>query len=349
MAKAPCRRSGDARPLSLEEATALLAPLRDATRTVLAVSGGPDSTALMHLAAMVRAAGAGLVVATLDHGLTDASPCIARDVRTAAKDLGLDAYLLRWDGIKPATGVQEAARHERYRLLDALAHEIGATHLVTAHTLDDQAETILFRMARGSGPAGLSGMRAATLRRGITHLRPFLAVAKSRLVATCRARGWPFVEDPANSDPRFARGRLRALLPGLAEEGLDAQTFAALARRLSRDEAALGAAADALLAGALLADARLEGGGQRLRLRADALLTAPAAVGLRALDRALTDFRRAGAPRLARLEHLYDDLRAAHLEARTLRRTLHGHIVALQASGVIEIRPEPVRRRGLSP
>src|SRR5262249_33428441 len=112
-------------------------------------------------------------------------------------------------------------------------------HVVTAHTLDDQAETVLFRLARGSGVTGLAAMARTTSLDGIVLVRPFLDVPKARLIATLRAARTPFFEDPSNRDPRFTRPRLRALMPPLAAEGLDASRLALLARRMGRADAAL--------------------------------------------------------------------------------------------------------------
>src|SRR5690606_3498551 len=122
-------------------------------------------------------------------------------------------------------------REARYRLLVQCAREAGASHLVTAHTLDDQAETILMRMARGSGLAGLAGMRAETDREGICHVRPLLEWPKASLLTLCREQGWAFVGDPSNEDARFARVRWRRIMPLLAEEGLTAERLARLGER----------------------------------------------------------------------------------------------------------------------
>ncbi len=278
----------------------LLAPFAPLPReaVLLAVSGGPDSMALMGLAAAVAASdpGPALAVATVDHGLRAGSRAEAEAVAAAAGALGLAGHLLTWDGPKPATRLQERARHHRYALLVACARRIGATHLVTAHTRDDQAETVLFRMMRGSGLAGLAGMAPARDRDGIVHLRPFLDVPKARLVATCRARGWRFVEDPANGDPRFARARLRRLMPALAAEGLDAARFATLARRMGEAEEALG--------GQPGAPSRMPRGG-RARSMPARLLAEPAAVRHRGLDLLLEALAAApGRPRLDAVERL---------------------------------------------
>ena len=330
-------------PLDADEAAALLSLGADASRIILAVSGGPDSVALMHLAAEVAAARRWppLTVATVDHGLQGGSAAIAEAVWADAMRLGLDARVLRWDGTKPATGLQEAARRARYALLDGLAAELRATHLVTAHTLDDQAETILFRLTRGSGPAGLIGMRSLVRRGNVLHLRPVLGVEKQRLVATCLARGWPFVVDPANSDPRFARSRMRALLPRLAVEGLGARAFATLAARLALNEEAIGSAAESLGRSA----ARPAAAG-RLAYDAAILFGEPRAVLLRLLERALSEIGSPGAPRLSRLEALAVELEQSFRRGAPLHRTLHGTLVSLGGNGRLELEREKPRRRG---
>ena len=325
--------------LASEEVPALLAPFGEARSVLLAVSGGPDSVALMGLAADAAAAAPGgpaLTVATVDHGLRATARAEAEAVLAAAAARGLPARLLAWDGPKPATRLQERARHHRYALLCACARELGATHLATAHTLDDQAETVLFRLLRGSGPAGLAGMAPRRLREGIVHLRPFLAVPKARLVATCRARGWAFVEDPANADPRFARARLRGLLPELAAEGLSAARLARLARRMAEAEAALGGCAERCLAEAARAPGRYDGA---------RILAEPPAVRSRALDLALTRLGAApGRPRLERVERLAEALAEAARAGAPLRRTLHGAAIAFDGRDRLTLAPAPPRR-----
>src|SRR5205085_7051707 len=202
-----------------------------ASGVVLAVSGGPDSMALMRVAAEVRAASAlvPVTVATVDHGLRPESRAEAETVAGWAGACGFPHKLLAWSGEKPGTGLQEAAREARYRLLTGFAAESGASHILTAHTLDDQAETLLMRMSRGTGIAGLAGMRAETKLGAATLARPFLGLAKAELLALCEAHGWPYLDDPSNTDPRFARSRWRKLPPLLAREGLRPEPPAALA------------------------------------------------------------------------------------------------------------------------
>jgi tRNA(Ile)-lysidine synthase len=151
----------DAAPVSAAEAKTLFASLARAKALVLAVSGGPDSTALLVLAARWRAAlkrGPKLVAVTVDHGLRPSSAAEARAVKRFSRSLGVSHRTLRWQGRKPETGLQQNARAARYRLLASVARSAKAGHILTAHTLDDQAETVLIRMSRGSGLTGLGAM-----------------------------------------------------------------------------------------------------------------------------------------------------------------------------------------------
>ncbi|WP_111423731.1 tRNA lysidine(34) synthetase TilS, partial [Rhodoplanes roseus] len=190
-----------------------------------------------------------------------------------ADRLGVSHRVLRWVGDKPSTGLQEAARVARYRLLAEAARAVGAAHVVTAHTRDDQAETVLFRLARGSGLSGLAGMARVSPLPALSTgegkatdgapflVRPFLDVPKARLIATLEAAGVPYADDPSNRDPRFTRSRLRRLLPSLAEEGLSAARLVQLAGRMRRADAALEAAVDRLAADLAISPGRLPGAG----------------------------------------------------------------------------------------
>ncbi|MCJ2114370.1 tRNA lysidine(34) synthetase TilS [Methylobacterium sp. E-025] len=336
---------------------------------VLAVSGGPDSTALMHAAAACRAGA--LFVATVDHGLRPESADEARAVARAAAALGLPHATLPWEGVRPSTAIQAEARAARYRLLAAHARTVGARLVLTGHTRDDQAETVLMRLIAGSGPAGLAGMRRERpLEPGLALARPFLDIAKVDLVAWCEAQGVGFARDPSNADDRYGRVRLRRLLPLLAAEGFTTERFARIAERAARDDAALAAAADAAFRQAV--SAPLSVGGRRspvpegegvaplpppavggggaaaivpLRLDGQILAALPDAVALRVLDLALD---RAGGTlprRLERLERLVlGDLLPALRSGRAVRRTLRGLAIAADPARRVTIRPAPPRR-----
>ncbi len=331
-----------ARPIEAAEAESLLGPaLSGASGVLLAVSGGPDSMALMALAAGLDSAPP-LAVATVDHGLRSGSAAEADMVASAAASLGLAHTTLAWTGPKPSTGIQEAAREARYALLAGEARRLGFSHIATAHHADDQAETLLMRLAAGSGIAGLAGMRERSLREGLALLRPLLGVEKARLVATCRARGVPFVEDPSNSDPRYGRTRARAVLESLSGDGLSASRLARLAARAARADDAL-----ALFAESALAEAGLRRTGCVAQVDWRALASQPAEIRLRALEILIRSTGESGpAMRLERLEALLAALDAAGRQGQRLRRSIGDRIATLQSHGRLTISEAPPRNRG---
>ena len=202
----------------------------------LAVSGGPDSIALLHSAdCWSRSRKKPLLVLTVDHRLRPEAAAEAAGVARLANAMGHRHRTLVWHGEKPKAGIQAAAREARLALLAQACHAAGASSLMLAHHRDDQAETILHRIDRESGPEGLAGMAPLTWWDGIRLARPFLAVPKERLVATCDAERLSYVQDPTNIDPRFTRGDLRRLRPALEAVGLSAE-------RLTRLGAAMGTA-----------------------------------------------------------------------------------------------------------
>ncbi|MET3355160.1 UNVERIFIED_ORG: tRNA(Ile)-lysidine synthase [Xanthobacter viscosus] len=314
-------------------------------RILIAVSGGPDSIALLHLAARWRAGrvdGPQLIAATVDHGLRAEAAREAEAVGAFASKIGVPHHILVWRGSKPAHGIQEAAREARYGLLADAARKAGATALALAHTRDDQAETVLFRLARGSGFSGLSGMRGDAARHGLALLRPFLDTPKARLVATLEAAGVAFVRDPSNNDLRFARPRLRAMAQALAGEGLDARRLAVLARRIARADQALEAATDA--AEAAIRRLGAEGRPDTVCLDARAFAALPDEIALRLLGRAIHQVGTEGPVELAKLEALFEALKAAApAPSAPFRRTLAGALVSLGREA-LHVSAAPPRR-----
>ena len=330
------------------DASALFADLVGESALLLAVSGGPDSMALMALAAewadALGATAPTIHVATVDHGLRPEARGETEAVGAAAAQLGLPHATLTWIGPKPATRVQERARDARYGLLADHARHLGVRHILTAHHADDQAETVLFRLGRGSGIGGLAGMRRDTsLAPGLTLVRPLLAVTKSHLVAFCQARSLGFVEDPSNRDPAYARTRLRQQTGALDALGLDRAAVLRLARRMAWANDALEAATDGLET--LIAPQREA---RTYRADLERAVDAPAEILLRLLRRAIAHVvpERAHA-RLDRLETLTEAIRTALRHGDAHRATRGGAQIMLGRDRLIVIRGEPARRRGL--
>jgi len=302
--------------------------------------------ALLHLAVQWRAAreaGPALMSATVDHGLRPPSAAEAAAVKRLSLDLGVPHRTLCWLGPKPQTGLQEAARHARHRLLAEAARDAGAGHVLTAHTRDDQAETVLLRLARGSGLTGLAGMARTSALDGLALVRPLLDLPKARLIATLQAAQIPFVDDASNHDPRFTRVRLRGLMPALAAEGLDSSRLARLARRMARADAALeSATAEALVRVSVASPS----GSGSVVIDAAGFSRLPGEVALRVLRQAITGKGYEGPVELAKLEALLDALEAARSGApQRFRRTLAGALITLEA-GRLVIAPAPRRRQG---
>ena len=344
----------DNSPISVREARRLFADLKSAPALVLAVSGGPDSVALMWLAARWRrslARGPKLVVVTVDHGLRPEAAREAREVKRQATALALTHRTLRWRGAKPKTGLPAVARDARYRLLAQAARATGATHVLTAHTRDDQAETLLMRLLRGSGIAGLSAMARLTMRDGIVLARPLLDVPKSQLIATLKRASLGFADDPTNRDSAFTRPRLRALLPQLASEGGDARNLVRLAARFSRANAAVEVLTDGAERFLRLRDRGDAPHGPAARsFEAGAFAALPEEVRLRLLLRAIDALGHEGPAELGKVEALLAALDQAIAEGRrssagrpALKQTLAGALISL-ARGRIHVAPAPVRR-----
>lgn len=294
---------------------ARLGPFEPSPRIAVACSGGADSLALALLAAeWAKSRGGEAVALTVDHGLRRESAAEARRVGDWLASHGITHHVLMWSGEKPDADLQAVARAARYRLLDQWCRAEGVLHLLLAHHREDQAETLLLRLARGSGVDGLAAMAAIQETPHLRLLRPFLDVPRDRLRATLAGMGQPWMEDPSNRNPVFARVRMRDLAPALAAEGLSTERLAATARRMGRARAALDEAAAAVAARWV----RVEPGGWAVAA-AEAFRDSPEEIALRLLSR-LVMAMGGGTypPRLERTEALCTALRAGLGGARTL-------------------------------
>ena len=348
----------DKSPISARQAKSLFADWKNAQALVLAVSGGPDSVALMWLAARWRNAlsrGPRLLAVTVDHGLRQEAAREARDVKRLARTLGVAHRTMRWTAVKPKTGIPAAARLARYRLLANVARSSGASHILTAHTRDDQAETLLMRLLRGSGIGGLAAMARESEREGVFIARPFLNISKSQLIATLEKAGIGFADDPTNRDPSFARPRIRKVIEGLAVEGGDARNLARLASRLARANAAIEVLVDGAARYLALKDAAATSQPAALRpsngvsFDAASFATLAEEIRLRLLLRAIERFGHEGPAELGKVEALlaaFDHTlrKAGKGRPVKLKQTLAGAVISL-ARGRIVIEPAPPRRR----
>ncbi|WP_426323376.1 tRNA lysidine(34) synthetase TilS [Microbacterium sp. E-13] len=207
-----------------------LAGLEPGDTVLVALSGGADSLALAAATAF-EAPKRGLRGAslTVDHGLQDGSADAATAAVAKAQALGLEARVVRIE-VGATGGPEAAAREARYAALAEGARAAGAAAILTGHTLDDQAETVLLGLARGAGAASLQGMAEASELEGVALLRPLLSVRRTTTRAACAAEGLEPWDDPHNAEPRFARVRVRERVLPVLEAELGPGIAEALAR-----------------------------------------------------------------------------------------------------------------------
>ena len=220
-------------PLKLFEAVEADAPV------ILAVSGGSDSIALLLLASSwARSVDASVQVVTIDHGLRPEAAAEAAFVSGVSEGLDLPHLTLAWDGIKPDSGISQAARNARYQLLEEFAFDIGAKTILVGHTANDQAETILMRNARGEEGQqgrGLSGIAPLMLLPKRTKLmRPLLDISRDILRSYLREMNQSWIEDPSNCDEAYERVRIRKALGGDASRISDICRFAKVSGKLRK-------------------------------------------------------------------------------------------------------------------
>jgi tRNA(Ile)-lysidine synthase len=313
------------------------------------VSGGGDSLALMHLLADWAKAEkrAAPVVLIVDHGLRKGSAADAKKTARWARDAGLAAHVLSWKGKKPTGDIEAAAREARYRLMGAWCRAHRLNFLYVAHTREDQAETFLLRLARGSGLDGLSAMRALAPWplpgfETLQLVRPLLDVSRAALRGLLKARGQDWLDDPMNGDPRFARVRIRAAAPVLAELGLTPEKLTAAAAHLARARAALEDETGAWLR----TSCRIAGA--KTFLDGTALAKVPEEIGLRALAKVLGQVSgQTYRPRFESLSRLFGAVKTGLKAGCTLqgcRIAPASRREAVFGPGTLTILREPPRR-----
>lgn len=318
---------------------ALFAPLVHEASLLFAVSGGPDSIALMLLASCWSLRkDRRIAIATVDHGLRAGSLDEANLVGEWSRALGFTHHVLAWRGAKPKTRIQERAREARYRLLTRCAQDIGASAIVTAHHADDQAETILFRLTRGSGVAGLAGMSSVSTL-GDLHLhRPLLQLRKAQLEDICVQAGQAFVRDPSNENVDFARTRIRQLQATLAAQGLDFTALLRLGARASQANEAL-----TWISANIAASAEAERVASNVRFEANRLRSLPLEILQRILATEISRISTKAPLRLERLERAAQRMSEALNSRKCVRMTLGGAILTLDERNLAIAREKPRR------
>jgi len=325
-----------------DELAGLFAPRVVPQLIIIAVSGGGDSMALMHLFARARqltgfsapCSNSQVIIATVDHGLRDESLKEAQFVARAADRLGFEHVILPWLGEKPASGLQNAAREARYKLLHDLSIErnIEPVAIMVAHHRDDQAETVLMRLGRGTGIDGLKGMRkedASLYGDQTTIWRPLLDVPKTRLLATLTRDRVSWIEDPSNENADYERVRVRQARREREKLGLSDAALSRTARRLLRAHAALNA-----MAQKSFEDHVVLKDGVYCQLPKDFVLNAPEEIVLRVVTKAIQFVTsNKSVPNLSKLENLVSGLISFLRDTRAdFKRTLGGCVITIDDS-----------------
>lgn len=315
----------------------------DTEAMAIAVSGGPDSMALCRLVQeWARPRRMKVVGLTVDHRLRDAAAQEAAKVSGWLKAIGVPHETLVWcDGetVKHLDrSPQAAARDGRFELMTTWCRQNNVTCLLTAHHADDQAETFLMRLIRGSGVDGLAAMSGDSHRGGVRVVRPLLSVSKADLISTCMRFTQSWVHDPSNDNDSYARTRIRKIMAALETEGLHRDRLLKTVSHMQRAQTAIESAVTDLK----MAATSDEGDG--ITVDVAKLCRAPDEVALRCLAWCLKTVSGAPyAPRFDSLERVFLDLKATPDEVRWSDRTLHGCQLRL-AEGRLKVTQEGERR-----
>lgn len=339
---------------SFAAAMRAFAPFEPKPRVAVAVSGGADSTALaIFTDRWARARGGDAIALTVDHRLRTESTTEARTVGRWLKSRDIRHVRLTWrheetSEVTERANLQARARGARYRLMSDWCVRNGILHLLVAHHRDDQAETLLLRLARGSGVDGLAAMAPVVHTGGVRILRPLLGWSREGIETALHAMGQPWIDDPSNRNAHFARVRVRALRAPLAAEGLTGERLAETAARLRRARASLETATAEVLAWAATPSA--EG---FVRLDRDRLLGAPEEIALRVLARLVAAVggcpyvpRREGTERLLRTLAAAPTWRVGSAAADRVAATLGGTLIVAERDGAILAVREPAAVAG---
>ncbi len=296
---------------------ALFQCLEPYNSAALAVSGGADSVALMLLLKdwLSKRTEKGepsttIHILTVDHGLRPESQHEVLWVKKQAEELNFPVAILRWQGEKAKSSIQEKARDARYQLMSEWCHSNNIPAIITAHHLDDQAETVIMRLARGSGIDGLAAISNIRYLHNIILLRPLLDVSKKELILYLKSINVDWLDDPSNDNTDFERVRIRNAFPTLQEIGLESSAIARSAKRIRRASNAL----DYYAQQSLVQLCRLEPEGYAVIDR-NAVFGLPEEVSLRCLTKLVHLIGgKAKIPSMQKMENLYEQLKSNQAE-----------------------------------
>ena len=301
----------------------------------IAVSGGADSMALAWLLKKwneKRENKIKLIGLIVDHKLRAESSEEAKTVAKRLEHIGIEAKVLelKHNGIE--SRIHEVAREKRYELLTEECKKLGAKYLFIAHHADDNAETVLMRIAKGTGTQGLAGIRKITVRNGIKLIRPVLDIPKHKLVAVCKKAKIEYVIDPSNEKEKYARGRLRKLKPLLEKEGLTRESLLKLASRAMEDSNAL----EKITKDFLSENAVLKISGA-IEIKNNGLKKVPAAIAIRAISFGLRTVRFSEyPPEYNSVRALYEDVKKT--PEKPIIRTLNECLIIISKETITILR-----------
>jgi tRNA(Ile)-lysidine synthase len=310
---------GSITPISADEFAAFLARfgVADNEPLAIAVSGGPDSMALAWCARTYQ----NIIAFIVDHQLRPEATQEAEATQQRLAMIGIKSEILRWDHPPVTSRLHITARKARYDFLIEACHRHTISTLLFAHQQEDQAETVLMRLAKGSGVDGLAGIPADSMLEGVRIVRPFLNIPKLRLIATCRNVDISFIDDASNHSEKFTRGRLRKIMPLLKSEGLTIDRLTDLAARATEARSALD-----FYTHKFLTEFSTRDDYGVIRINRATLCDVPTETVRRAFTLALHDIHPTDyPPEYAALNRVLDDVRS---EDDITPRTLHGALIS---------------------
>ena len=313
------------------------------SKIAIAVSGGVDSMVLMNLAKESDFLNdKNVFILVVDHGLRAESKQEAKFVKNEAKKLGFPTRILKWKGSKPNKRIQEEARNKRYSLLINFCRENNINNLYLAHHLDDQIETFLFRMFRGSGLQGLTSFSSSYERNGLTLIRPLIDTPKSELISYARRKKINWVEDPSNKNQKYDRVKLRKVLPLIYKEGFDKKVFLKSVKKLRLANQALDQITKEFVLQYVIINKNIS-----VFIKQELFLTAPEDVQLRVLQNTIRIFsgERYYSPNYLKILNLMNwarndnDISAKTLGGTIFRKRKGGLILYKEVKKLNDIKP----------